>query len=154
MALFGKDKGLEQSSFPVPKEPHHWVNSQGLALRLQCFVAVRDGQKRIALVRLKNSPEHWMLPGESFRPNEAPDEAARRVCEMWFGQDLKARIAGWQNYPDNGDQRWYLLFIYEAQAPAAGLPKPDDTEEIRFVAPGEAPGPFGMSHAEVFAQLR
>lgn len=153
MSLFGKDKGLDQTSFPVPKEPHHWVNGQGLGLRLQCFVAVRDAQRRIAVVRLKGNPEQWMLPGESFRPNEHPDEAARRVCEMWFGQDLQARFAGWQNYPEANDQRWYLLFLYEAHAPAH-LAKPDDTEEIRFVAPGHAPGPFAMSHGEVFAQLR
>lgn len=153
MALPGKsDKPLAQSSFPVPREPHHWVNSEGVGLRLQCFLLVRDAQRRIACVRLKNNPDVWMLPGESLRPSEAPDAAARRVSESWFGADLEPRIAGFMNFPDEGDQRWYVLFLYEAAAPAK-LTEPDDTEDIVFVAPGKAPGPFGMDHGSVFARL-
>jgi ADP-ribose pyrophosphatase YjhB (NUDIX family) len=154
MSLFGsKDKPLAQSSFPVPEAPHHWVNSEGTGLRLQCFLVVRDADRRVACVRLKNNAQEWMLPAESFKPSEAPEEAAKRVAESWFGQDLGAKLVGFQNYPDTGDQRWYLLFVFEAQAPKGGLKKPDDTEEIAFAPVGKAPGPFAMDHGTVFAKL-
>lgn len=153
MSLFGKKDALPAASFPVPKEPHHWVNGEGLGLRLQCFLVVRDQDRRVACVRLKNSPDGWNLPGESFRPNEHPDDAARRVSEMWFGADLKPRPAGYLNFPEEGDQRWYLLFLYEVQAPRGGFALPEDTAEIAFAPVGKPPGPFHMDHANVFARL-
>jgi ADP-ribose pyrophosphatase YjhB (NUDIX family) len=152
MPLFGKPAG--GAKFEPPTEPHHWVNSDGLGLRLQCFLVVRDAERRIACVRLKGNPQQWMLPGESMRPNEAPDDAARRVAEMWFGTPLPAQLADIQSYPDDGDQRWYLLFVYEAKAPPAGLPKLDDTEQVAFVPAGKAPGEFAMDHGAVFGRLR
>jgi ADP-ribose pyrophosphatase YjhB (NUDIX family) len=156
MSLFGRsgDAPLPTSSFPVPKESHHWVNSEGLGLRLQVFLIVRDADRRVACVRLKSSPDVWMLPGESLRPNEELQAAAERVSEMWFGANLKPRLTGVQNYPDTGDKKWYVLFMCEAPAPPGGLKKPDDTEEIAFVPVGKAPGPFGMDHGTVFGHLK
>lgn len=135
-----------------PEQPHHWVNSEGLGLRLQCFLVVRDADRRIACVRLKEQ-QGWFLPGESFRPNEAPDDAARRVSTTWFGVDLQPRVAGFQSYPDHGDGKWYVIVLYEAQVPKGGLKVLEDTAEIAFAPAGKAPGPFAMSHADVFERL-
>ncbi|MCA1813547.1 MAG: NUDIX hydrolase [Halobacteriales archaeon] len=148
MPLFGSKK------FEAPEQPHHWVNSEGTGLRLQCFLVVRDADQRIACVRLKSSPDQWSLPAESFKPSEHPDDAARRVGEMWFGSDLKPKLVGFQNYPDDGDQRWYLLFLYEAHAPKGGFKLPEDTAEIAFAPAGKPPGEFAMDHGSVFASLR
>lgn len=137
----------------MPERPHHWANSEGLGLRLQCFLAVRDADRRVACVRLKATPDVWHLPGESLLPNESPDEAARRVAQGWFGVPLPARIAAFQNYPDHGDGKWYLLFVYEAQAPKAGLAALDDTAEVAFAPVGKPPGPFAMDHGDVFERL-
>jgi ADP-ribose pyrophosphatase YjhB (NUDIX family) len=147
MSLFASKK------FEPPEQPHHWVNSEGTGLRLQCFLVVRDADRRVACVRLKANPDVWNLPGESFRPSEAPDDAARRVGESWFGTDLRPRLTGFLNFPDDGDQRWYLLFLYEAQAPQGALKLPDDTAEIAFAPVGKPPGPFAMDHGSVFARL-
>jgi ADP-ribose pyrophosphatase YjhB (NUDIX family) len=148
MALFGSQK------FEPPEQPHHWVNSEGLGLRLQCFLLVRDADRRVACVRLKEPGDRWSLPAESFRPNESPDDAARRVSTSWFGTDLRPKPAGFLNFPEqDGDQRWYLLFLYEAHAPKGGFALPDDTAEIAFAPVGKAPGPFAMDHGSVFARL-
>jgi ADP-ribose pyrophosphatase YjhB (NUDIX family) len=147
------NKPLPTASFPVPEAPHHWVNSEGLGLRMQCFLVVRDADRRVACVRLKNSPDAWNLPGESFKPNESPDDCARRVSETWFGVDLKPKVLGFQNFPDHGDGKWYVLVLYEAQAPKGGFQLPEDTAEIAFAPVGKAPGNFQMDHGTVFGKL-
>lgn len=147
MSLFGSAK------FEAPEQPHHWVNSEGTGLRLQCFLAVRDADRRVACVRLKANPGQWSLPGEALKPGEAPDDAARRVSASWFGADLEPRFTGFQNYPDDGDRRWYLLFVYEAHAPKGGFALPEDTAEIAFAPVGKSPGPFALDHGAVFRRL-
>jgi len=138
-----------------PSDPSKFFNGDGLSLRLQCFLVIRDADRRIACVRLKGSEGRWSLPGENVRPNEDLHEAARRVSQMWFGTDLQPRIADILTFPEeNDDKRWYVLFLYEAQAPRGGLPKLDDTDEVAFVPAGKAPGEFGMDHASVFARLK
>lgn len=146
--------GLPTASFPVPERPHHWVNSQGLGLRLQCFLAVRDAERRVACVRLKASPDAWSLPGESLQPNEDVHAAAARVAASWFATPLEPRLADVLTWPDDGDGKWYVLFVYEAEAPGGRLQAPDDTLEVAFASVGKPPGSFGMDHAAVFARLR
>ncbi|HEV8361613.1 MAG TPA: NUDIX domain-containing protein [Candidatus Thermoplasmatota archaeon] len=138
----------------LPERPHHWVNSDGLGLRLQCFLVVRDADRRVACVRLKDHGDRWSLPGESLKPNESPPMAAERIAQVWFGVPLPAKPAEVQNFPDDGDGKWYMVFTYEAPAPKAGLPLLDDTAEIAFAPVGKPPGPFAMSHADVFARLQ
>jgi ADP-ribose pyrophosphatase YjhB (NUDIX family) len=151
MGLFEKRAASE---FHRPEAPHHWANSEGLGLRLQCFLVVRDADRRVACVRLKANPDVWSLPGESLRPNESPPMAAQRVAQMWFGQDLPAIAGDVVNFPDDGDGKWYMIFTYETQAPRGGFTLPDDTAEIAFAPVGKPPGPFGMDHASVFARLK
>ena len=133
--------------------PNSYRNGQGLLLRVQCFLAVRDTDRHIACVKLKEN-DGWSLPGETIKPNENPDDAARRVAQMWFEIDLPLRIASVQSYPDDGeDHKWYVIFIYEADAPPAGLKILDDTEKITFVKAGNPPSPMVMDHGEVFERL-
>ncbi|MGQ0535736.1 MAG: NUDIX hydrolase [Methanobacteriota archaeon] len=138
-----------------PADPTRFFNADGLQLRLQCFLLVRDAKRRIACVRLKNNALAWNLPGETMRPNEDPNEAARRVAELWFGEKLAPKVAQVVNFPEEGgDKRWYVLFLFEADAPAGGLKAPEDTEEIRFVEPGTIPGPWNLDHGSVWARVR
>lgn len=145
---------LKTATFPVPEQPHHWVNSEGLGLRLQCFLVVRDRDRRVACVRLKANPQVWSLPGETLKPNEDLLAAAERVSHAWFGHGLDLHFAGVQNYPDTGDGKWYVLFLFEGDAPKEGFKLPDDTAEIAFAPVGKPPGPFGMDHGTVFGRLR
>ncbi len=134
-------------------EFNSYTNGAGLMLRVQCFLTVRNKRREIACVRLKGNPG-WSVPGESIQPNEAPNDAARRVSKMWFDVELPTRIADVQSYPDSGDHKWYVLFIYEADEPQDGLKLLDDTEAITFVHAGREPGPFVMDHKDVFGRLK
>ncbi len=135
-----------------PPSPTNYTNSDGLGLRLQCFLVIRDAARKIACVQLKGTVG-WSLPGETLQPNESPDATATRVAHQWFGISLPSQLVAVQSYPEDGDRKWYLLFIYEAQAPAKGLPLLDDTAKVTFAAPGSPPGTFAMDHGTVFGRL-
>ncbi|HVL87761.1 MAG TPA: NUDIX domain-containing protein [Candidatus Thermoplasmatota archaeon] len=133
-------------------DEHHFYNSEGAVLRLQCFVIVRNKDRRLACLRLEGY-DGWMLPGETVRKNESPAECAKRIVDTWFATPVTPRVVGFQNYPDDGDKRWYVIIVFEADEPAGGLKGTPDTLEIAWVPAGKPPGAFAMSHADVFSRL-
>lgn len=148
------DNPSEEQQVIRLESPFHWVNAQGLQLRLQVFVKVKDAEGRIALVQLKENPGFWWLPAETLQPNEPVKEAAKRVCKTWFGDELDPRVSDVVTFPyAEGDPavKWYIVHVFEADAPEGGLELLDDTKEITFVEPGsEPPGPFAMGHEDMW----
>ncbi len=142
---------MQIGSRPTAKFTHE----SGVGLRLQAFLAVRDERRRIACARLETDPAAWVLPGESMWLNEAPDDAAARVARTWFATPVEGlRLAAVESWPATGpgDDRWYLVFVYEAR-PVGALAGTPDTLEIAFAEPGKAPGPWGFSHGDVWSRL-
>ncbi len=131
-----------------------FIHPAGVRLTLQCAVIVRDAERKIAAVKLADFPDGWRLPIENMFLNEDPADAAKRVAKLWFDSPLDTRLATVFSYPPTGgeDDKWYLLFVYEADAPA-DLKVTSDTEELTFVPAGKAPGPWGAAHHEVFDRL-
>lgn len=125
----------------------------GVKLRLQCFLVVRDDKERIACVRVQGI-DGWCLPAESMYVNESPDQAAVRVARMWFKSPVGMQLERVLSFPATGadDDRWYMIFVYHADAPAQ-LIGTDDTEEIMFFPPGAPPERFAMAHGDVWAAL-
>lgn len=138
-------------------EPHptHFWNTDGLQLRLQCFVIVRDEDDRVALVREKERPNVLNLPGETVIPNSNLDEMAGRVSELWFVDRLDTEVSQVLSWPaEDPNGKWYIVFLYEADKPADGLKMPDDTEEFVWVSTkGDPPGDLAMNHVDVWEQL-
>jgi len=130
-----------------------FTHENGTHLRLQCFLAVRDAQGRIATVRVQGI-DGWCIPGESMLVNESPDQAAVRVARMWFTSPLGLQLDRVLSFPATGpgDDRWYLLFVYHADAPGE-LKATPDTLEIAFRAKDDAPPQWAMSHKDVWDQL-
>lgn len=125
-------------------------------LRLQAFVTVRDGDGRVALLRLREAPDVLLLQGELMQVNEHPDEAAERVAKSWFESDLKdLKLASIENYPATGgdDTSWYMIFRYEAKA-AGELKGTPDTMEIKWARPGEDVADLGFAHRDVWERIR
>lgn len=125
----------------------------GVKLRMQCFLTVRDDKDRIACMRIQNF-DGWVLPGENMRVNESPDQAAVRVARMWFKSPLGMQLDRVLSFPATGgeDDRWYLVFIYHADAPADLVPT-EDTEELMFHPPNAPPEQWAMSHGDIWAAL-
>lgn len=130
-----------------------FTHENGTHLRMQCFVTVRDAQGRIATVRVQGI-DGWCIPGESMFLNESPDQAAVRVARMWFTSPLGLQLDRVLSFPATGpeDDRWYLLFVYHADAPA-GLQATSDTLELQFRGKDEPAPQWAMSHKDVWDQL-
>jgi ADP-ribose pyrophosphatase YjhB (NUDIX family) len=129
-------------------------HENGTQLRLQCFLAVRDADGRVLTLRVQGI-DGWALPAESMLLNESPDEAARRVAQTWFASPIPTiQLDRIVSFPATGpeDDRWYMIFVYHADAPA-DLKGTPDTEETRFRSPREAPETWAMSHGDVWPQL-
>ncbi|HEX2022109.1 MAG TPA: NUDIX domain-containing protein [Candidatus Thermoplasmatota archaeon] len=138
----------------IAQAPAKFAHENGVQLRLQCFVTIRDAQDRVGLVRVEGI-EGWCIPGETMLVNESPDQAAVRVARTWFRTPLGLQLERILSFPATGgdDDRWYLLFVYHADAPAA-LEGTPDTQEVRFFGLDETPSPFAMAHADVWGALR
>lgn len=138
-----------------PSQPvqARFAHENGTQLRLQCFVTIRDAQKRVLAVRVQGI-EGWCLPGESMLVNESPDDAARRVVSTWFETPMQLWLDRVLSFPATGagDDRWYLLFVYGADVPPGPKGTPD-TLETKFFPVGEPPEPLAMAHADVWAKL-
>jgi hypothetical protein len=144
---------LPMASPPAQPVQARFAHENGTQLRLQCFVAVRDAQGKVATLKVQGI-DGWCLPGESMFVNESPDQAAVRVARMWFESPLGLQLERVLSYPATGpeDDRWYLIFIYHADAPA-GLRATSDTLALEFHGKDDAPRPFAMSHEDVWDQL-
>jgi ADP-ribose pyrophosphatase YjhB (NUDIX family) len=120
---------------------------------MQCFVAIRDAQGRIATVRVQGI-DGWCVPGEGMNLNESPDQAAIRVARSWFVSPLGLQLERVLSFPATGpgDDRWYLLFVYGADAPA-DLKGTPDTLEIQFREAKDTPSQWAMSHQDVWNEL-
>lgn len=130
-----------------------FTHENGTQLRMQCFVTVRDAQGRVATLKV-DGIDGWCIPGESMLLNESPDQAAVRVARTWFTTPLGLQLERILSFPamGAGDDRWYLLFVYHADAPA-DLKGTPDTKEIRFSDRSDPPAPFAMSHKDVWDEI-
>lgn len=136
----------------APPMQARFVHESGTQLRMQCFVTIRDAEGRVATVRVQGI-DGWCVPGESMQLNESPDQAAVRVARTWFETPLGLQLDRVLSFPATGpeDDRWYLLFIYHAEAPA-DLKGTSDTIEMKFRNKDDAPQ-FAMSHGDVWREI-
>lgn len=141
------------SDEPPPARYLH--EKAGTGLRLQCFLFLRDESDRIAVSRIEDFPDSWLLPGEMIREGEHPDDAARRVAGLHFASPVEgATLEDVLSYPPDppDNDRWYLIFVYEARAPD-DLEVPDDTLELAWADPDDPPTPLGFDHATVWEEV-
>lgn len=130
-----------------------FVHESGVGLRLQCFLAVRDEAGRVATLRVQGI-DGWCLPGETLLLNESPDQAAVRTARTWFQTPLGLQLDRILSFPATGgeDNKWYVIFVYHADAPA-DLKGTPDTEKIHFAGPQDEPLQFAMAHGDVWGAL-
>jgi hypothetical protein len=118
------------------------------------FLTVRDQHRRIALVQLESQPGLWMMPSENCFDGADPTQLVQDIVPRWFRTPLRpARLVQAQNYPpEEGDEHWMVVLVYEVEAPLQLKPTPDTTA-LQFFPAGEAPGPMFKDHASVWARL-
>jgi ADP-ribose pyrophosphatase YjhB (NUDIX family) len=110
-----------------------------------------DGRQGIVLVKRKNPPYGWALPGGFVDYGESLEEAARREAKEETSLDIKLK-GQLHTYSDpNRDPRQHTIStVYIASA--RGKPKArDDAEEIGVFTKEEINFPLAFDHQKILA---
>lgn len=108
----------------------------------------------IVLVRRRNPPEGWALPGGFVDYGESAERAARREAEEETG--LKVRLTelfGVYSDPSRDPRQHTISTVFIARA--AGTPRGgDDAAEARVFPLDALPSPLAFDHARILAEYR
>jgi len=105
----------------------------------------------IVLVRRKNPPPGWALPGGFVDYGESLEHAARREAREETGLDVRLeRLLGVYSEPDRDPRFHTASTVYVASA--SGTPRGgDDAAEARVFDPADLPEPMAFDHADIIA---
>ncbi len=105
----------------------------------------------VVLVKRKNPPPGWALPGGFVDYGESVESAARREAREETGLDVELTcLLGVYSEPDRDPRFHTVSTVYVASA--SGTPRGgDDAAEARVFDPAALPGPMAFDHARIIA---
>ncbi|RLB58250.1 MAG: NUDIX hydrolase [Deltaproteobacteria bacterium] len=108
-------------------------------------------EDRIVLVRRRNPPPGWALPGGFIDYGESAEQAARREAREETGLEVEL-LEQFHTYsdPDRDPRHHTLSVVFIARA--RGQPRGgDDAAAAGLFAPGRLPAPLAFDHARIIA---
>ncbi len=104
---------------------------------------------KVVLVKRKNPPQGWALPGGFVDYGESLEEAAVREAREETGMEVKLKRQFHAYSDPNRDPRHHtitVVFIAEAEGePRAG----DDAAEVASFDPRDPPSPMAFDHGDI-----
>lgn len=105
-------------------------------LAVDCIISL-DG--RIVLVRRKNEPHGWAIPGGFVDYGETLEQAVRREMREETGLELD-RLRQFHAYSDPArDPRWHCVSLVFTAQGRGEMKAGDDAAECGLFLPGELP---------------
>jgi ADP-ribose pyrophosphatase YjhB (NUDIX family) len=107
------------------------------------------GTKQIVLIKRKNPPYGWAIPGGFVDYGESLEEAARREAKEETDLDVEL-ISQFHTYsaPGRDPRHHTITTVYIAKA--EGVPKAkDDAMEIGLFSEKNLPGPMAFDHRSI-----
>ncbi len=103
----------------------------------------------IVLIKRKNPPYGWAIPGGFIDCGESAEDAARREIREETGLEIdNLRLFGVYSDPER-DPRFHTLTVVFT-ATAKGAPKAgDDAAEAQLFDPASLPSPLAFDHAKI-----
>jgi 8-oxo-dGTP diphosphatase len=110
-------------------------------------VALRVGEEGVVLIRRRNPPPGWALPGGFVDRGESAEQAARR--ELWeeVGADVELTgLLGVYSHPERDPRKHTLSVVFTAELEDSSRLRPgDDAGEVR-VFPLREPPDMAFDH--------
>ncbi|MDH7512982.1 MAG: NUDIX hydrolase [Clostridiales bacterium] len=110
-----------------------------------------DGKPGIILIKRKNPPLGWALPGGFVDYGESCEEAARREAREETSLEIES-LSQFHTYSDPGrDPRSHTIStVFTAKA--CGIPKArDDAQEVGIFTRDDLPQPLAFDHEKILA---
>jgi len=111
----------------------------------------KDGKEGIVLIKRKNPPYGWALPGGFVDYGESLEEAAVREAKEETSLDIKltSQLHTYSD-PKRDPRQHTITTVYVATA--QGIPKPkDDAQEIKIFTREEINFPLAFDHNKILA---
>lgn len=114
-------------------------------------IIIEIGKRGIVLIKRKNSPRGWALPGGFVDYGEALEEAARREAKEETGLEVElVRQLHTYSDPARDPRRHTITTVFIARS--AGAPTAaDDAEEIGIFTKENLPQPLMFDHEKILA---
>jgi ADP-ribose pyrophosphatase YjhB (NUDIX family) len=106
---------------------------------------------RIVLIRRRNPPLGWAIPGGFVDHRERAEEAARREMREETGLDVTLTdLLGVYSDPARDPRGHTISTVYVGRA--EGIPRADDdAAAVGIFAEGDLPSPIAFDHARILA---
>lgn len=122
-------------------------------------ILIHEPGRGIVLIRRRNEPPGWALPGGFIDYGESAEAAALREAREETGLDVELTgLVGVYSEPGRDPRHHTLSVVYAARVrggataiPAAGPVAGDDAADARFFAPDDLPHPMAFDHATIIA---
>jgi ADP-ribose pyrophosphatase YjhB (NUDIX family) len=121
------------------------------------IIIIRDNS--VVLVKRRNPPHGWAIPGGFVDEGESVEHAAIREAKEETGLDVSvSRLIGVYTDPDitypNGDQAQSIVIAYELQVTGGKLfCDREETLELKYFSKEEKPQLFTGSHEELWNDI-
>ncbi|BFR48163.1 NUDIX hydrolase [Nitratidesulfovibrio sp. HK-II] len=122
-------------------------------------ILIHEPGRGIVLIRRRNEPPGWALPGGFIDYGESAEAAALREAREETGLNVELTgLVGVYSEPGRDPRHHTLSVVYAARVrggaaaiPAAGPVAGDDAADARFFAPDDLPHPMAFDHATIIA---
>lgn len=130
-------------------------------------ILIHDPGRGIVLIRRRNEPPGWALPGGFIDYGESAEAAAVREAREETGLDVELTgLVGVYSEPGRDPRHHTLSVVYAARVRGGGGAEPapgsvaapvaepiagDDAADARFFAPDDLPRPMAFDHAKIIA---
>lgn len=112
-------------------------------------IVIRMGDDGIVLIRRKNPPHGWALPGGFVDYGESLEDAARREAGEETGLDLED-LRQFRAYSDpNRDPRHHTVTVVFTSVGTGTPTAADDASHLGIFPAGNLPRPLAFDHAKI-----